>query len=62
MLSFPTSLLGTRELYFYGSARFLSAAALLNFFFFFSLFISRLAGKVLGIYLFFIIPVLLLVL
>ena len=62
MLSFAASLLGTRERYFRGSARFLSATALLNFFFFFSLFISRLAGKVLRIHLFFIIPVLSLVL
>jgi len=58
VLSFATSLLGTRELYLYGSAHFLSTTALLDFFFFFSLFVSRLAGEMFRIHLFFIIPAL----
>lgn len=58
VLSLATSLLGTRELYLYGSAHFLSTTALLDFFFFFSLFVSRLAGEMFRIHLFFIIPAL----
>lgn len=56
VLSLATSLLGTRELYLYGSAHFLSTTALLNFFF--SLFVSRLAGEMFRIHQFFIIPAL----